>query len=163
METTPDSTRPSWHSTLYTLCQEPPNSTARWLSRRFSTGHHLRVPGRICGIEEYDLFASSWRPWWLLVERPSEPSRSIGPSRHQHEVSGTRCPSRRCSFRRSTLCRNVLTIPRAGFCGGVPRWAAANFAMPAMSPTMTEGNISSWKVKEGMRLGAHPALFSRDR
>ena len=21
--------------------------------------------------------------------------------------------------------------------------------MPAMSPTMTEGNISSWKVKEG--------------
>lgn len=27
--------------------------------------------------------------------------------------------------------------------------AAHNFAMPAMSPTMTEGNISSWKVKEG--------------
>ncbi|KAK5191286.1 pyridoxine biosynthesis protein [Exophiala xenobiotica] len=27
--------------------------------------------------------------------------------------------------------------------------AAHNFTMPAMSPTMTEGNISSWKVKEG--------------
>jgi biotin carboxyl carrier protein len=27
--------------------------------------------------------------------------------------------------------------------------AAHNFMMPAMSPTMTEGNISSWKVKEG--------------
>ncbi|KEF61785.1 uncharacterized protein A1O9_03355 [Exophiala aquamarina CBS 119918] len=27
--------------------------------------------------------------------------------------------------------------------------AAQNFTMPAMSPTMTEGNISSWKVKEG--------------
>ncbi|KAL9042982.1 MAG: hypothetical protein Q9214_003630, partial [Letrouitia sp. 1 TL-2023] len=27
--------------------------------------------------------------------------------------------------------------------------AAQNFAMPAMSPTMTEGNIASWKVKEG--------------
>ena len=27
--------------------------------------------------------------------------------------------------------------------------AAANFTMPAMSPTMTEGNIASWKVKEG--------------
>lgn len=27
--------------------------------------------------------------------------------------------------------------------------AAQNFTMPAMSPTMTEGNISSWKIKEG--------------
>ena len=27
--------------------------------------------------------------------------------------------------------------------------AAQNFKMPAMSPTMTEGNIASWKVKEG--------------
>ncbi|KAL8770669.1 MAG: hypothetical protein Q9209_003737 [Squamulea sp. 1 TL-2023] len=27
--------------------------------------------------------------------------------------------------------------------------AAQNFTMPAMSPTMTEGNITSWKVKEG--------------
>lgn len=26
---------------------------------------------------------------------------------------------------------------------------AQNFTMPAMSPTMTEGNISSWKVKQG--------------
>lgn len=26
---------------------------------------------------------------------------------------------------------------------------ASNFTMPAMSPTMTEGNIASWKVKEG--------------
>lgn len=28
-------------------------------------------------------------------------------------------------------------------------FAAQNFTMPAMSPTMTEGNIASWKVKEG--------------
>jgi len=27
--------------------------------------------------------------------------------------------------------------------------AAQNFTMPALSPTMTEGNIASWKVKEG--------------
>lgn len=27
--------------------------------------------------------------------------------------------------------------------------AAHNFTMPALSPTMTEGNITSWKVKEG--------------
>lgn len=29
---------------------------------------------------------------------------------------------------------------------------AHNFTMPALSPTMTEGNITTWKVKEGMRL-----------
>jgi hypothetical protein len=27
--------------------------------------------------------------------------------------------------------------------------AAANFNMPALSPTMTEGNIATWKIKEG--------------
>lgn len=32
---------------------------------------------------------------------------------------------------------------------------AHNFTMPAMSPTMTEGNIASWKVKEGMSIPAH--------
>ena len=39
--------------------------------------------------------------------------------------------------------RNELSIQHAS---GL---AAANFTMPAMSPTMTEGNIASWKVKEG--------------
>lgn len=29
--------------------------------------------------------------------------------------------------------------------------AAQNFNMPALSPTMTEGNIATWKVKEGMQ------------
>lgn len=28
---------------------------------------------------------------------------------------------------------------------------AKNYKMPAMSPTMTEGNIVSWKVKEGTK------------
>lgn len=27
--------------------------------------------------------------------------------------------------------------------------ATENFVMPALSPTMTEGNIATWKVKEG--------------
>jgi hypothetical protein len=27
--------------------------------------------------------------------------------------------------------------------------AAHNFSMPALSPTMTEGNIATWKIKEG--------------
>lgn len=38
------------------------------------------------------------------------------------------------------------------------QWAAQNFVMPAMSPTMTEGNIASWKVKEG----TFPAREKRD-
>ena len=39
--------------------------------------------------------------------------------------------------------------------------AASNFTMPAMSPTMTEGNIARWKVKEGTG-GAGEALRWRD-
>ena len=35
------------------------------------------------------------------------------------------------------------------FASTTSRSEAHNFTMPAMSPTMTEGNISSWKVKEG--------------
>ncbi|KAF1991949.1 hypothetical protein K402DRAFT_409455 [Aulographum hederae CBS 113979] len=37
--------------------------------------------------------------------------------------------------------------------------AAHNFTMPAMSPTMTEGNISSWKVKEGDKFSAGDVLL----
>ncbi|KIW75585.1 hypothetical protein Z517_10327 [Fonsecaea pedrosoi CBS 271.37] len=37
--------------------------------------------------------------------------------------------------------------------------AAHNFTMPAMSPTMTEGNISSWKVKEGDSFSAGDILL----
>jgi len=32
---------------------------------------------------------------------------------------------------------------------GKPSLAAQNFNMPALSPTMTEGNIANWKIKEG--------------
>ncbi|KZF25131.1 hypothetical protein L228DRAFT_243923 [Xylona heveae TC161] len=38
-------------------------------------------------------------------------------------------------------------------------FAAQNFAMPAMSPTMTEGNISSWKVKEGESFAAGDVIL----
>ncbi|KAF2456847.1 hypothetical protein BDY21DRAFT_386257 [Lineolata rhizophorae] len=37
--------------------------------------------------------------------------------------------------------------------------AAHNFAMPAMSPTMTEGNISKWKLKEGDSFTAGDVLL----
>lgn len=37
------------------------------------------------------------------------------------------------------------------FHNGQASLAAQNFNMPALSPTMTEGNIATWKIKEGMR------------
>jgi len=42
-----------------------------------------------------------------------------------------------------------LLIPNLGFRNTSRSLGAQNFTMPAMSPTMTEGNIASWKVKEG--------------
>ena len=43
----------------------------------------------------------------------------------------------------------LLLILLVGFRSWSRIMAAQNFTMPAMSPTMTEGNIASWKVKEG--------------
>lgn len=37
--------------------------------------------------------------------------------------------------------------------------AAQNFIMPALSPTMTEGNIASWRVKEGESYSAGDVLL----
>lgn len=37
--------------------------------------------------------------------------------------------------------------------------AAQNFTMPALSPTMTEGNIATWKVKEGESFSAGDVLL----
>jgi hypothetical protein len=37
----------------------------------------------------------------------------------------------------------------AAFHPGQASLAAQNFNMPALSPTMTEGNIATWKIKEG--------------
>ena len=39
------------------------------------------------------------------------------------------------------------------------RHALAKFAMPAMSPTMTEGGIASWKKKEGESFAAGDVLL----
>jgi len=36
--------------------------------------------------------------------------------------------------------------------------AAANLNMPALSPTMTEGNIATWKIKEGTTYTIHTSL-----
>jgi len=37
--------------------------------------------------------------------------------------------------------------------------AAQSFNMPALSPTMTEGNIASWKIKEGDYFSAGDVLL----
>ncbi|UPX13632.1 Dihydrolipoyllysine-residue acetyltransferase [Ascochyta rabiei] len=42
---------------------------------------------------------------------------------------------------------------------GQPSLAAQNFNMPALSPTMTEGNIASWKIKEGDSFSAGDVLL----
>ena len=39
------------------------------------------------------------------------------------------------------------------------RSAVSKFAMPAMSPTMTEGGIASWKKKEGESFMAGDVLL----
>jgi hypothetical protein len=41
----------------------------------------------------------------------------------------------------------------------VARNAVSNFQMPAMSPTMTEGGIASWKKKEGEAFGTGDVLL----
>ncbi|KAG5913618.1 hypothetical protein E4U42_000986 [Claviceps africana] len=46
-----------------------------------------------------------------------------------------------------------------GFTSSARRLAAQNFVMPALSPTMTEGNIATWKVKEGETFSAGDVLL----
>ncbi|POR33497.1 Pyruvate dehydrogenase complex protein X component, mitochondrial, partial [Tolypocladium paradoxum] len=46
-----------------------------------------------------------------------------------------------------------------GFTSSARCPAAHNFIMPALSPTMTEGNIASWKVKEGDTFSAGDVLL----
>ncbi|KAK3692567.1 hypothetical protein B0T22DRAFT_17615 [Podospora appendiculata] len=46
-----------------------------------------------------------------------------------------------------------------GFQTSVATRAAQNFTMPALSPTMTEGNIATWQVKEGDKFVAGDVLL----
>jgi hypothetical protein len=47
----------------------------------------------------------------------------------------------------------------AGFRTSAASLAAQNFTMPALSPTMTEGNIAKWNVKEGDSFSAGDVLL----
>ncbi|KAL2255596.1 hypothetical protein VTK26DRAFT_3042 [Humicola hyalothermophila] len=46
-----------------------------------------------------------------------------------------------------------------GFRTSAAALAAQNFTMPALSPTMTEGNIATWRVKEGEKFSAGDVLL----
>ncbi|KAI0850954.1 hypothetical protein F5Y00DRAFT_22889 [Daldinia vernicosa] len=46
-----------------------------------------------------------------------------------------------------------------GFRTSAASLAAQNFTMPALSPTMTEGNIANWKLKEGDSFSAGDVLL----
>ncbi|KAH6610734.1 hypothetical protein Trco_000754 [Trichoderma cornu-damae] len=59
--------------------------------------------------------------------------------------------SARLTSGRAAAARGFATSPRC--------LAAQNFIMPALSPTMTEGNIASWKVKEGDSFSAGDVLL----
>ncbi|KAB2574253.1 Pyruvate dehydrogenase complex protein X component [Lasiodiplodia theobromae] len=50
-------------------------------------------------------------------------------------------------------------VVRRGFRSSPASAAAQNFQMPALSPTMTEGNIASWKIKEGESFSAGDVLL----
>lgn len=50
-------------------------------------------------------------------------------------------------------------LSRSGFRSSAAVLAAQNFTMPALSPTMTEGNIAAWRVKEGDKYSAGDVLL----
>lgn len=50
-------------------------------------------------------------------------------------------------------------LSRPGFRSSAAALAAQNFTMPALSPTMTEGNIAAWRVKEGDKFSAGDVLL----
>ena len=54
---------------------------------------------------------------------------------------------------------NQCPLTLQGFTTTSRSRAAQNFVMPALSPTMTEGNIATWKVKEGDKYGAGDVLL----
>ncbi|KII93532.1 hypothetical protein PLICRDRAFT_171273 [Plicaturopsis crispa FD-325 SS-3] len=56
----------------------------------------------------------------------------------------------------SSLARSILS---RGLHVSARRQALSKFAMPAMSPTMTEGGIASWKKKEGEKFSAGDVIL----
>ncbi|KAI2785222.1 hypothetical protein F4815DRAFT_451874 [Daldinia loculata] len=55
--------------------------------------------------------------------------------------------------------RVAQDVASRGFRTSAASLAAQNFTMPALSPTMTEGNIANWKLKEGDSFSAGDVLL----
>lgn len=55
------------------------------------------------------------------------------------------------------FCKDLIIL--LGLHTSARRSALSKFGMPAMSPTMTEGGISSWKKKEGETFEAGDVLL----
>lgn len=96
-------------------------------------------------------------------------SARLARSKLPHEAAAVRgpyCPPFPCP--RPQHCHTThVTVPRtdnarihhAGFRTSTASLAAQNFTMPALSPTMTEGNIAAWRVKEGEKFAAGDVLL----
>ncbi|KND95282.1 Pyruvate dehydrogenase complex protein X component, mitochondrial [Tolypocladium ophioglossoides CBS 100239] len=74
-------------------------------------------------------------------------------------TAACRASARLVSSRAAARARRLLTRRNVGFTSSARCPAAHNFVMPALSPTMTEGNIASWKVKEGETFSAGDVLL----
>ena len=59
------------------------------------------------------------------------------------------------SKRRCSVLIRILSVLQTS----ANRRAVSKFSMPAMSPTMTEGGIASWKKKEGESFAAGDVLL----
>jgi len=57
------------------------------------------------------------------------------------------------------VARRAVQDASRGFRSSAAQREAHNFTMPALSPTMTEGNIASWKIKEGDSFSAGDVLL----
>ncbi|KAL2128602.1 hypothetical protein VTI74DRAFT_8953 [Chaetomium olivicolor] len=64
-----------------------------------------------------------------------------------------------CRLSARLATRKVQKDAIRGFRTSAAALAAQNFTMPALSPTMTEGNIATWRVKEGEKFSAGDVLL----
>lgn len=68
-------------------------------------------------------------------------------------------PQQEVSYEGFTGSEGILILASIGLRTSARVMAAQNFTMPALSPTMTEGNIAKWNVKEGDSFSAGDVLL----
>lgn len=108
------------------------------------------------------MFVDVWFPWSL----PCRPM-SADPSYHSL-TSNSSIPYglsiRPCSLQAYVVitashCLQTSDLFVIEIHASARRNALSKFTMPAMSPTMTEGGIAQWKVKEGQKYSAGDVLL----